>query len=67
MGSFRIVQAFLDPLVNFIRYLPVTSFVPLFILWIGIGIEQRVTVIIFGVFFQQVVMIADVSRGVSIV
>ncbi len=65
MGSFRIVQAFLDPLVNFIRYLPVTSFVPLFILWIGIGIEQRVTVIIFGVFFQQVVMIADVSRGVS--
>lgn len=65
MGSFRIVQALLDPLVNFVRYLPVTSFVPLFILWIGIGIEQRVTVIIFGVFFQQLVMIADVSRGVS--
>lgn len=65
MGSFRIVQAFLEPLVNFIRYLPVTSFVPLFILWIGIGVEQRVAVIIFGVFFQQLVMIADVSRGVS--
>ncbi|WP_044874838.1 ABC transporter permease [Pseudomonas sp. LFM046] len=65
MGSFRIVQAFLEPLVNFIRYLPVTSFVPLFILWIGIGLEQRVTVIIFGVFFQQLVMIADVSKGVS--
>jgi len=53
------------PLVNFIRYLPVTSFVPLFILWIGIGIEQRVTVIIFGTFFQQLVMISDVVRGVS--
>lgn len=65
MGSFRIVQAFLEPLVNFVRYLPVTSFVPLFILWIGIGLEQRVTVIIFGVFFQQLVMIADVSKGVS--
>ncbi|TBU98542.1 ABC transporter permease [Stutzerimonas kirkiae] len=65
MGSFRIVQAILEPLVNFIRYLPVTSFVPLFILWIGIGLEQRVAVIIFGVFFQQLVMIADVSRGVS--
>ncbi|SDH16121.1 NitT/TauT family transport system permease protein [Pseudomonas flavescens] len=64
MGSFRIVQAFLEPLVNFIRYLPVTSFVPLFILWIGIGLEQRVAVIIFGVFFQQLVMIADVSKGV---
>jgi len=65
MGSFRIVQAVLDPPVNFIRYLPVTSFVPLFILWIGIGIEQRVMVIIFGVFFQQLVMIADVSRAVN--
>jgi NitT/TauT family transport system permease protein len=65
MGTFRIVQAALEPLVNFIRYLPVTSFVPLFILWIGIGIEQRVTVIIFGTFFQQLVMISDVVRGVS--
>ncbi|GEO86994.1 MULTISPECIES: ABC transporter permease [Alphaproteobacteria] len=64
MGTYRIVQAFLDPLVNFIRYLPVTSFVPLFILWIGIGIEQRVAVIIFGIFFQQLVMIADSARNV---
>ncbi len=52
-------------MVNFIRYLPVTSFVPLFILWIGIGLEQRVSVIIFGVFFQQLVMIADVSKSIS--
>jgi NitT/TauT family transport system permease protein len=65
MGTFRVIQAGLEPLVNFIRYLPVTSFVPLFILWIGIGIEQRITVIFFGTFFQQLVMIADVSRGVS--
>lgn len=64
MGTYRAVQAALDPLVNFIRYLPVTSFVPLFILWIGIGIEQRVAVIVFGVFFQQLVMIADAARSV---
>lgn len=65
MGTFRIVQAALEPLVNFIRYLPVTSLVPLFILWIGIGIEQRITVIFFGTFFQQLVMIADTARNVS--
>lgn len=64
MGSFRVVAAALEPLVNFIRYLPVTSFVPLFILWIGIGIEERITVIVFGTFFQQLVMIADVTRAV---
>ena len=64
MGTYKAVQAALDPLVNFIRYLPVTSFVPLFILWIGIGIEQRVSVIIFGTFFQQLVMIADAAQSV---
>ena len=64
MGTYKAVQAALDPLVNFIRYLPVTSFVPLFILWIGIGIEQRVAVIVFGTFFQQLVMIADAARSV---
>jgi len=65
MGTFNIVKAALEPFVNFVRYLPVTSLVPLFILWIGIGIEQRVTVIFFGTFFQQLVMIADASRSVS--
>lgn len=64
MGTFRIVQAALEPLVNFIRYLPVTAFVPLFILWIGLGLSQRVSIIIFGTFFQQLVMIMDVVRAV---
>lgn len=65
MGTYRIVQSALEPLINFIRYLPVSSFVPLFILWIGIGLEQRVAVIVFGTFFQQLVMIADNAQGVS--
>lgn len=65
MGTFKIVQAAIEPLNDFIRYLPVTSFVPLFILWIGIGVEQRIMVIIFGTLFQQLAMVADISRGVS--
>src|SRR4029078_5589414 len=65
MGTYKIVQAALEPMVNFIRYLPVTSLVPLFILCIGIGIEQRITVIFFGTFFSQLVMISDEARAVS--
>lgn len=65
MGTYKIVQAALEPLVNFIRYLPVTSLVPLFILWIGIGIGQRITVIFFGTFFSQLIMISDEARAVS--
>ena len=51
-------------MVNFIRYLPVTSMIPLLILWIGIGLDEKVAVIFIGTFFQQIVMFADVSAQV---
>ena len=64
MGSFRVVQAAIEPLVNFTRYLPVTSMIPLLILWIGIGLNEKVAVIIIGTFFQQIVMVADTAAQV---
>lgn len=64
MGSFRIVAAAIEPVVNFVRYLPVTAMIPLLILWIGIGIEEKIAVIFIGTFFQQIVLIADVSAQV---
>lgn len=64
MGSFKVVQAAIEPLVNFIRYLPVTSMIPLLILWVGIGINEKIAVIIIGTFFQQIVMVADTARQV---
>jgi len=65
MGSFRIVAAAIEPVVNFVRYLPVTSMIPLLILWIGIGFEEKITVIFIGTFFQQIILVADVSGQVS--
>ena len=41
MGGFRIVAAAIEPVVNFMRYLPVTSLIPLLILWIGIGLRAE--------------------------
>src|SRR6056300_437615 len=35
VGGFRIVAAAIEPVVNFMRYLPVTSLIPLLILWVG--------------------------------
>lgn len=64
MGGFRIVAAAIEPIVNFMRYLPVTSLIPLLILWIGIGLEEKVAVIFLGTFFQQIVMVSDVAKGV---
>jgi NitT/TauT family transport system permease protein len=65
MGSFKIVEAAIEPVTNFVRYLPVSALIPLLILWVGIGIEEKIAVIFIGTFFQQLILIADVSRGVS--
>ena len=66
MGTYRIVQAALEPLVNFIRYLPVTSLVPLFILWIGIGMTMKValtaTIVFFLVFLNTYSGVRNVSQ-----
>ena len=64
MGTFKVVQAACEPIINFIRYLPVTAMIPLLILWVGIGIEQKITVIVIGTFFQQVVMVVDIVNRV---
>jgi NitT/TauT family transport system permease protein len=44
--------------VSFARYLPASAFIPLLILWAGIGEAQKLAVIFIGSFFQLVLMIA---------
>jgi NitT/TauT family transport system permease protein len=64
MGSFALVEALLEPIVDFMRYLPVSAMIPLLILWVGIDHEARIAVIFIGTFFQQMLLIADVSANV---
>ena len=65
MGSFKIVEALIEPVTGFVRYLPVSAMIPLLILWVGIDWKEKVAVIFIGTFFQQVILIADVSANVS--
>jgi NitT/TauT family transport system permease protein len=56
-------RAYLEPLNDFIRYVPVPAIVPLIILWFGLGNSSQVAVIVFGTLPQLLVMVADaVSR-----
>lgn len=64
IGAFRPVQAFFEPLVEFARYLPAVAFVPLVLLWVGIGEGSKITIIWIGTFFQQVLLIAEDVRRV---
>jgi NitT/TauT family transport system permease protein len=58
MGTYKPVEAFFEPFVSFARYLPASAFIPLLILWAGIGEAQKLAVIFIGSFFQLVLMIA---------
>jgi NitT/TauT family transport system permease protein len=63
IGAYQPVRAFFEPLLEFSRYLPAVAFVPLVLLWAGIGESSKITVIWLGTFFQMVLMISDdVSR-----
>lgn len=58
MGAYKGVEAFFEPFVSFCRYLPASAFIPLLILWAGIGETQKLLVIFIGAFFQVVLMVA---------
>ena len=58
MGAFTPVEALFEPFVSFARYLPASAFIPLLILWAGIGEAQTLSLIFIGWFFQRVLMIA---------
>lgn len=58
MGAFKPIEAFFEPFISFARYLPASAFIPLLILWAGIGFAQKLAVIFIGSFFQIVLMVA---------
>jgi NitT/TauT family transport system permease protein len=63
MGVYKPIEAFFEPFVSFARYLPASAFVPLLILWVGIGEAQKLTVIFIGCFFQLTLMITMIVSG----
>jgi len=58
MGAFKSIEAFLEPFVSFARYLPASAFIPLLILWAGVGETQKLAVIFIGSVFQVILMVA---------
>ena len=62
MGRFRAVEHFLDLYVNSLMSAPTTAFVPVLIVWFGLGVESRIAVVfLFAVF----VIIINTMTGVK--
>jgi NitT/TauT family transport system permease protein len=62
IGAFRPVEALLEPLTDFIRYMPAVAFIPLVMLWLGIEESAKISIIFIGTFFQMVLMVAENVR-----
>ena len=64
IGLLMAAEALIEPLMGFIRYMPASAFIPLFILWLGIGDVEKIAIIFVGSFFQLVLMVAVVAKNV---
>ena len=58
MGAYKPIEAFLEPFISFARYLPASAFIPLLILWAGVGEAQKLLLIFIGSVFQIVLMVS---------
>lgn len=65
VGYFKWFEELLDPLIQAFRSIPSLAWVPLFILWMGIGESSKVVLIAVGVFFPVYLNIVSGIQGVD--
>ena len=64
MGSFRRIEAFVNPLVSAWRYLPAPAFIPLLLMWFGTGDGQKMALLFIGVLWFLITLIMDHVKAV---
>lgn len=62
MGTFYSLDSLFAPLVGAVRYMPVTAFVPLIVIWVGLGEASKVLIIMLGVVLYNAIMVADAVK-----
>jgi NitT/TauT family transport system permease protein len=62
MGTLKAGRALLEPVIGFLRYMPASAFLPLLIIWLGLGEPSKVALLVIGVVFFNTLMTADVVR-----
>lgn len=62
MGSFDAINRIFEPIVAPMRYLPITAFIPLLILWFGIDEAQKVAFLFLGTVVYLLPAVVDAIR-----
>lgn len=64
MGAFASIRALVEPLSAILRYMPAPAFIPLLIIYLGIGQEPKIALIVIGTVFFNILMISDAVKFV---
>ena len=64
MGAFEPVNRFFEPIVSPLRYMPISAFIPLLILWFGIYEKQKIAFLFLGVFVYLLPVVVTAIRTV---
>jgi NitT/TauT family transport system permease protein len=64
LGSMASVEAAVEAPIAFLRYVPATAMTPLMLVWLGIDEAPKLTLIVVGTVFFNILMVADVARAV---
>jgi len=65
VGFYKNAEQLFDPMIQAFRAIPSLAWVPLFILWMGIGEPSKVTMIAVGVFFPVYLNVVSGITGVD--
>ena len=64
MGSFESINRLFEPIVAPLRYMPISAFIPLLILWFGIYEKQKIAFLFLGVFVYLLPVVVSAIRAV---
>ena len=65
MGTFPAIKAFFTPLVDPLRFLPISALVPLFLVWFGIEETMKIMLLFAGIFVYLLPLVVEAVDNVE--
>lgn len=62
MGAFYSMDSIFSPMIGSVRYMPIVAFLPLIIIWVGLGEASKILIIFLGVVLYTAMMVADAVK-----
>lgn len=64
MGAFASIRSLFEPIIGVLRYMPAPAFIPLLVIYLGLGEAPKIALIFIGTVFFNVLMIMDAVKFV---